>query len=256
MIELLGYVLELLGNILEIVLWGVLIIIIAQHVLGPVLVWRNERVPVSYEFPPLEVSSFLDRQTPAVHDGAAQLQALGFVPAAASVLERPNMKTSFLLFRHGTDPASAMLVVISHAKGSLLYTEFTQRFSDNTFLDVMSSTSPSIYPEDARKLLYRFPRLPIPELYVAFTRLRAGLQPHKAPTQTLAVGSELADLARWMNLETTSLVERGYFTPTDGGQVRLTPKGACLFTWRLVWPWKPLLNSIELARARRALAAT
>ncbi len=247
---------ELLINAIEVVLWVVLGVIVVQHVLGPILVWRSERVPAPYEFPPMEVSTFLHQQTPEVQAALAQLEALGFVPAAASALEKSNVKAGFLLLQHGTELASAMLVIASHAKGSIHYAEFTQIFTDGTMLDVFSSPTASIYPTDTKTLKYRFPGMPISELYGAFTKINARLQQHKTPTRTLEIGGELTDLARKMDLELAGLVKRGYYTPSaDRSQYQLTLKGACLFTWRLVWPWKPLLNYIELAWARRALAA-
>jgi hypothetical protein len=246
---------ELLSGVIEIVLWVVLGVIAAQHVLGPILVWRSERVPASYNFPPMEVSTFLRQQTPEVQAALAQLEALGFAPAAASVLEKSNVKAGFLLLQHGTELASAMLVVASHAKGSIHYAEFTQIFTDGTMLDVFSCPTASIYPTDTKTLKYRFPGMAISELYGTFVKINTRLQQHKTPTRTLEIGDELTDLAQKMNLDVAGLVKRGYYTPSaDRSQYRLTLKGACLFTWRLVWPWKPLFNYFELARARRALA--
>ncbi len=251
---------ELLNNVMSFVLWAVLFLILTQialqHLLGPYLVWKTERVPVSHDFPPQDVNTFLGEQMPVVREAVAELGTLEFVPAAVSVLEKTNSKASFLVLQHNTEPISAMLVIASHAKGSLFYTEFTQRYSDDTVLDVMNSPMPSLYPADQAKQVYRFPGMQIPELLNAIKKLRSRLLPHKTPIRSLGIGSELTDLARWMDLEVASLIERGYYRrAANGDQNRLSLKGACLFTWKMAWPWKPLRNVIEVARARRALAA-
>jgi hypothetical protein len=239
------------------ILWGILIILAAQHLLGPYLVWKSERVPVKYQFPPVEVSAFLSQQAPAVRDTAARLEGLGFVPCASSTLSRSNVQAAFLLLRHRTEPCSAMLVVFSHARGSIHYTEFNQRFSDGSVLDVMSCPTPSVYPAHPKKMLCRFPGMPETELHAAFDRIRCRVAQKKSPVPTLEPGQELADLARWMDLEVADLIERGYYHRTEhDDHHRVTPKGACLFTLRLVWPWKPLLTYLELSRARRELAAS
>jgi len=250
---------ELLNSVTSFVLWAILFLVLLQialqHLLGPVLVWKNERVPVSYDFPPLDVATFLNEQMPVVRDAVAELGSLGFVPAAVSVLEKTNSKASFLVLQHNTEPTSAMLVIASHAKGSLFYTEFTQRFTDDTVLDVMNSPMPSLFPANKAKQVYRFPGMQITELFDGFKKLRDRLLPHKTPIRSLGIGSELTDLARWMDLEAASLIERGYYRQTaNGNENCLTLKGACLFTWKMAWPWKPLRNLIEVARARRALA--
>jgi hypothetical protein len=247
---------ETIIGLSEFVLWGILIILAAQHLLGPYLVWKNERVPVKYQFLPVEVSAFLNQQAPDVRDTVARLEGLGFVPCASSTLTRSNLQASFLILRHKTESCSAMHVVFSHARGSIHYTEFNQRFSDGSMLDVMSCQSPSVYPDHPKKMLYRFPGMPVTELYDAFNRIKGRLSRRKTPLPR-EPGQELADLARWMDLEVVDLIERGYYHRTvHDGHHRLTLKGACLFTWRMVWPWKPLLTYLELSRARRALAAS
>ncbi len=149
-----------------------------------------------------------------------------------------------------------MFAVFTHAAGSTHYTEFNQRFSDDTLLDVMSGQSPSVYPDLPQKMLYRFPGMPVTELYDAFNRIKRRLSRHKTPVRTLEPDQELAGLARSLDLEIVELIKRGYYCRiAQDGQHRLTLKGACLFTWRLVWPWKPLLTYLELSRARRALTA-
>jgi hypothetical protein len=248
---------EFLNSMIHFAFWAVLFVLALQHLLGPYLVWKNERVPATYEFPPQDVNAFLSQQMPAVREAVAELGTLGFAPAAVSVLEKTNAKSFFLVFQHSTEPTSAMLVIASWAKGSFFYTEFTQRFTDNTVLDVMNSPMPSLFPVDEAKQVYRFPGMRITELFDGFKKLRGHLLPHKTPIRSLGIGSELTDLARWMDLEAASLIERGYYRQTaNGNENCLTLKGACLFTWKLAWPWKPLRNYFELARARRALATS
>jgi hypothetical protein len=247
---------EFLNSMIHFAVWAVLFVLALQHLLGPYLVWKNERVPATHEFPPQDVNAFLSQQMPAVREAVAELGTLGFVPAAVSVLDKTNAKSSFLVFQHNTEPTSAMLVIASWAKGSFFYTEFTQRFADDTVLDVMNSPMPSLFPANKAKHVYRFPGMQIPELYEAIKKLRRRHLSHKTPVRSLGIGSELTDLARWMDLEVASLIERGYYRLAgNSNQNCLTLKGACLFTWKMAWPWKPLRNVIEVARARRALAS-
>ncbi len=247
---------DILESLVSTIFWVAIFFLVLQHVLGPVLVWRAERIPAAYDLQPIDIQSVMAELDQNGKLSVEQLVALGFVPVLASQIVKSHSRTSFLMFRHPTDPAAANLTTAANAALRVSYVEFTQVFTGNTMLDVNTSAMPSAFPAFPGKHVWRFPGMQVPELHTAFVKLRARHERTNSPLPSLSTEAPLADLSRRLDEETAKLMDAGYLVRrVENGAHRLTPKGAILFTWKFVWPWKPLRNKLQLAAARRALDA-
>ncbi len=247
---------DILTSLVAIIFWVAIFFVVLQHALGPVLVWRNERIPAAYDLRPIDVQSVIAALDAGGARAVEQLAALGFIPVAASEIVKSHSRTSFLLFRHATDPTAVNITLAASAVQKFSYVEFTQVFAGGLMLDVNTCPMPSTFPAFADKRVYRFPGMSLPELHAAFVKLRARVSRDTAPLPSLSVESPLFDLARRLDDETIKLVNQGYLMrQSENGAHRLTAKGALLFTWKHVWPWKPLRDKLQLAASRRALDA-
>lgn len=247
---------SLLESLAYWVFWASVSFAVLQHVLGPILVWRAERIPAAYDLRPIDVQCVIEMLDPGGMLAVEQLAALGFTPIVASEIVKPQSRVSFLLFRNPADPAAVNLTLAANAAQKFSYVEFTQVFTGNTMLDVNTCPMASAFPAFPGKRVYRFPGMPTPELHAAFVKLRASLARANAPISSLSTASPLSDLSRRLDDETKKLINGGYLVRTAmDGAYRLTPKGAILFTWKFVWPWKSLRDKLQLAASRRALDA-
>ena len=219
-------------------------------------VWQTQRIPATYNLQPVELASAV-----AAHDQKASyvneaMAALGFVPVTASEIRKPNSLVSFVLLRNPDDLSVANVTVGSNSKSSTTYIEFTQEFTDGTSLNVNSSPRVGVFPKEARKPVYRFPTMSVPELYAAFLKLRAGLSSGRSPVLSLSMEDPVADLCCKLDEQTARLVAKGYLhRSVDEGTHRLTFKGAFSFTFKLTSPWSEMINLAERASSHRALEA-
>lgn len=55
---------DFLVSLALMMLWVAIAFVLFQHVLGPILVWRSERVPAAYDLQPIEVQSVIEALDP------------------------------------------------------------------------------------------------------------------------------------------------------------------------------------------------
>jgi hypothetical protein len=218
-------------------------------------VWQTQRIPATYNLQPVELASAVAAHSQKAPGVIEAMAAIGFVPYAASEIRKPNSLVSFVLLRNPDDLSVANVTVGSNSKSSSAYVEFTQEFTDGTSLNVNSNPRVGIFPKEARKPVYRFPAMSVPELYAAFVKLRAILSSDRSPVLSLSMDAPVADLSRKLDEQTARLVARGYLNSVEQGAHRLTAKGALSFTFKLTSPWGEMINLAERAQARRALEA-
>lgn len=85
-----------------------------------------------------------------------------------------------------------------------------------------------------------------------FTIVRDKLFP-TLPPLGLFPGKEFRAVENYLNDELRYLIEHGYYSDfPENGEFRLTIKGAILFAWKNLWPWK---NIVEILERRAALKA-
>lgn len=246
----------LLSGLVRYVLIGIIGVLIFQHTAGPLLVWFSHRIPKRYMFTPVVREEFFTSSGSETTKRDAELQSLGFLPVGTARLSIPNVETVFILYRHTKDTAAATLVHMSSKVKTITYLEFTQMCADGYSLGINSSPIFGIYSRPGEKMLFRYPEITSPSaLWTIFRKLRQALLTGH-PSKFLVKGHEFEQVAEVLNAELDGQVSRGFYKKhREGRLLRPTLKGAFLYSLKLIWPWKPLLNRLELRRAKRVLAS-
>lgn len=230
--------------------------VLLMNLLGPLVVWRSQTLPGRVRFEPIEPETFFAERDDEFRGHDQAMRALGFVFLGASHLTDDKTDTWFALYAHPGDQACAMVVSLVNPLKRATYVEFTQLYDDGSVLNVNDGPVPSPYPRWHRKLVARFSDVHAPgELHARFRRIRAGIA-NSSPPVTLAPDRAFEAVARHLAEESDHLVARGYCQPALGpdGRRALTPKGACLLTWRSIFPGKRLLEARDRREAASLLA--
>lgn len=223
-----------------------LIWLLAQYVAGPILVRLSLKAPARYSMSPLDWDSVTAFKSADFLTRNRALLELGFFPVAATKTD--GIDAAFYL--RNADSTIASLMVSS----TNIATEFTQVYEAGTNLDVTNSSSPAVHPSWQRKIGYRFPRRrDTHALHNAFQKIRDRVDLGEA--KHLVNSDVLKCVEDFVNEELEHLVSIGFYSKNvTSGKRNVTLKGACLMTWRLAWPLKPLLLFIAERQGERALA--
>ncbi len=224
-----------------------------MYLAGPLLVWRLQRSPASFHFSRIDDPDFLEKRTAEFQAMHAALQSLGFSYAGSSSMAMSHSQTFFSLYRDN----NGMLASLVTAKGGsreLTYTEFTQHHADDSVTNVSNLAFIGVFPPSRHKRSFRFPHIhDLKELLEAARSITRHLPVESSP-RPFPVGKEFPAIEKFLLREANELVEKGWYAAgVVEGYRRLTLKGACLMTWRLLWPARPLINHAEKKQARQAL---
>lgn len=218
-----------------------------QHLVSPLFVYRLHRGPDRYSFVPAECETYISESSPAFLQHHNELGLLGFSPVAASVLELSHSRTSFVLYKNDLDQCVAMIMNATNKLGETLVLDFTQRYEGGKHLSLTNSPVPSVYPGWNKKVMLRFPKVKkVTDLFHIFKNVRGKFN-YENPI-AFPSGRELQMVEEFLNEELQNLVDRG-FMRIEGGKQRPTLLASYLISWRLTWPWKPILNLIANYRA-------
>jgi hypothetical protein len=246
--------------LLEAPLWAVAAVAItAQHWLGPVLVYRNQRFPRRRSLLPCHPGALPEWSAEYLARAQAELAAAGFGEGVCFVQppERPgDTEAAGALFEPAGGGDLALAVVMRSTGPAAQRTtmlQFRSEWSDGSETITANSASPSVFP--------RVPRvdgLAIPELERAAAlyeahRLRvaerAPARPRPASRGADPLGYETAANTRILD----DVAGAGYFRLV-GADYRPTLRGALLMTWRLLAPLKQLTRRESRRRAAPLVA--
>ena len=241
---------------MEIAEWlfnGVLIFLGIQFLLGPVIVWRSQKMPEYYRFNIIESQKFLSERSPTFIALHKTIQGSGFEYTGSSELLMSNLSMYFSLYNH-FDKKIACTLVTAHSKPvNTTHIEFTQMYEDGSVLNVSNASVINVYPRSVSRLSFRFPRVnEFGQLLALAERL---IRNHKQGERriTFKRGQEFEALESYLNRELKELIARGWVrSDVVAGQRRLTIKGATLMTWKMLWPVRQILSNIDISRSRRA----
>lgn len=242
---------------LKIVVGLIVLIALLPNLLGPLLIWKIQRIPARIRFKPHDEASFLESRDAQFQALDADIRALGFAYLGSSFMRDTQTEANFSLYTHPSDQSCAMVVNMASKIKSLTYVEFTQMYADGSLLSVSNVDMPSTYPRMQMKIGARYPDVHrSEELYARFRALRSGLDNTARPVPySTEEGFRLIE--DFMDMESDHMVELGYCHPQvdADGRRRLTLKGAYLLTWRSITPGKPLVDWLDKRRSGRLLAA-
>jgi hypothetical protein len=229
--------------------------LLAQHLLLPLVVWKQQWMPARYRFPAQELDGFIAQRAAPYLAAHRELQALGFQPVAASHAQLSHVTNHFALYRAPHETCIAMLMSLESTAGEQLVCDFTQVHADGVHLSVVNTAQVDVFPA-----WWRLQALHVPDagdiaaLYDAFRRARA----RRALEQpvALAPGRELEEVAAFLNDQQDAMIARGLLAPdTHDGRRGLTRAGAYRVAWRCLWPGRAWLQRKARQRARRWLGS-
>jgi hypothetical protein len=223
-------------------------------ILGPLMVWRLQRLPESYSFRLLDSDTFLVERSAAYRSLHAEIQHKSFEYIGSSELLCGNASMFFGVYHHHGDNLVCSLVTVKSGLVHSTHIEFTKVYADGSVLDVSNAAILSVFPGSAMKLAFRFPWINDFDRLLETSRLLIDRYQNSATEASLAQGDEFAEIEGFMNRELAELIERGWVSPlVHSGEHRLTFKGAVLMTWKLIFPIKQILDFSEQQTSLRAI---
>jgi len=211
----------------------------ALHVIGPIVVRFTLRFSascrlnkVSLEDLPPEVAAVFRQRTPA-------LKSLGFVPLGSydcgSLTPETRSYLAYFANRNANDFASLCALVTP--RKTVSYLEFSTSFANGFNLETNTNATAPLTPESPTHRVWRFPKIGNAEaLYQLHRRLLQKYAPGLWPLETSS-GQELDRYVRVIENYGPRHARIGYMRLSEDGQwYELTWKGACLMTWRRLWP--------------------
>lgn len=229
--------------------------VLALNLLGPLLIWRTQRLPARIRFQPHDEASFMASRDEAFRGLDADMRGLGFRYLGSSFMRDTHTETNFSLYAHD-DQACAMVVSIVSKVKSIAYVEFAQLYADGSILDVTNTPIPSPYPRVDLKIHARFPEvLATAELHARFLALRASLK-NTAQPMPYSADAGFRMVEDFMDRESDLMTRLGYCHPEvdADGRRPLTLKGAYLLSWRSIFPGRTLRGWREKQHSARLLA--
>lgn len=241
---------------LQILLALVLLPVLALNLLGPLLIWRSQKLPARIRFKPHDEASFLANRDDDFRRLDAGVRDLGFGYLGSSYLRDTHTEANFSLYTHGSDRSCAMVVSMVSKIKAITYVEYTQVYADGSLLSTSNIDMTSTYPHMPVKIATRFAEVDDPrELHARFLALRAGLR-NSARAVPYSAEEGFRMVEDYMDHESDLLVEMGYCHPQVDAEGRraLTLKGAYLLSWRAIFPGKGLTGWLDRQRSARLLA--
>lgn len=241
---------------LQIMLGLILLPVIALNLLGPLLIWRTQKLPARIRFKPHDEAGFLADRDDDFRRLDGDIRALGFGYLGSSYMRDTHTEANFSLYTHPGDQSCAMVVSMVSKVKSFTYVEFTQIYADGSLLSASNIGMASTYPRMAVKIAVRFAEVADPrELYARFRSLRAGLR-NSARAVPYSADEGFRMIEDHLDHESDVLVEMGYCHPQVDAEGRraLTLKGAYLLSWRSIFPGKGLTGWLDRQRSARLLA--
>lgn len=229
--------------------------IVSLHVLGPLLVWKQQGLAGRYVLEKLPGKAFLAERNAEFRGWHEALLGLGFTYLGSSAITLSHAKTFVSLYRHANGLAGTV-ATSGNAQMEVNMLEFTQVYSDGSVLSVSNANQVAVYPAIAFKEAYRLPAIRDAQLLMTVALQQRERRSGVART-TLTPGHEFEEIEAWLNREQDELIRRGYFNRElrPDGLRGLTLKGAFLFSWKLLWPTRPLLDAWQCRQGRRVVQA-
>lgn len=229
-----------------------------QYLLGPILVYFNQKIPVQYKFDILDSESFLNERGIIFKDLHNKIISHSFRYIGSSALRMSHSAVYFSVY-YSEERKLTCILMTAHATNSTPFTqiEFTQMYTDGTFFGVSNNGIFGAYPKWELKDGYRFPHINDFDALLAVTEKLINRYKSKCTAKPMVNGKEFATIEDHLNDELKHLIDTGWVSPnSDGHEHRLTLKGALLMTWKMCWPIKSLINNSDIKRSIDALNAS
>ncbi len=231
------------------------IFLASQFLLGPVLVYLNQKLPARYKFTLLASEPFLKERGDVFRELHAQIQDAGFRYVGSSELNMSHSSLYFSIY-YSEERKLTCTLMTAHAahQGPVTQIEFTQMYEDGTLFGVNNNGVFGVYPKWDVKEGYRFPHINDCSELLSITEKLIGQYKSNCVPKPLVSGHEFQTIEDHLNEEVQHLIDTGWVSPTPfEGEYRLTIKGAILMTWKMCWPIKGIINRMDVNRSIAAL---
>lgn len=236
--------------------WGVLAFFIGfMYIVGPLLVWRLQRSPASFHFVRLKDNSLLHLISPQCEAWDKELKQNDFRYIGSASMAMGSSQTYFSLYR-AADGLLAALVAMKSNSRSMFYAEFTWHHVNDAITNINNLAFSPVSPASSLKQSYPYPDVHALNDLLALARKIGVYKEKENPRQPFPEGKEFEAIERFLQRESESLVQRGWYSPlVIEDYRRLTLRGAFLMTWRLLWPTRSILQRKARKEAERLRAA-
>ena len=237
------------------VIYPLLIFIGAQCLLGPIMVYLNQNIPIKYKFTILDSEIFLEERGSifrALHD---QILGSGFRYVGSSELNMSHSALYFFIY-YNEELKLTCTLMTAHAAHNAPFTqiEFTQLYKDGTLFGVNNNGIFGVYPKWSIKDGYRYPSVNDYNQLLNIARKLIDRYKSNCTPIELEPGSEFQIIESHLNDEVQHLIEIDWVSPRQrGDSYHLTIKGALLMTWKMCWPIKSFINKADIKRSESAL---
>jgi hypothetical protein len=216
--------------------------LIAPFVIGPILVYLIQRIPLRKEFYSLtgdEIASCTDSDC-AVRSRA--VEALGFTPMENLQSISPGSKIFTTVFYNFSTLEAANVTEISAFRNEseigatrVHYFEFSSSFDNDLEVNTNNSTQSTVFYPLPERQNHSLPTIQDPAvLYAIHRNFTSGIA---APPRPLPAGPVEREVQMEWGRVLRRQAEVGYFKYDESDQTfRPTAKGAILMSWKLIWP--------------------
>jgi hypothetical protein len=224
---------------LETILQDTAVFLGALHLLSPIVARSTMRFAARCNPVELSLEDLPPKLAAIFRPRVAELGNLGFELLGCYDCGSLTSETRSLAayFCNRTTNEFANVSVMVTPKTAVSYFEFSARFANGLILETNTNGRIPLTPENPELRIFRFPKIQTPQaLYRVHRQLEEKYAPGLWP-QGEPKGEELHRFLRVMNNYGPRHVRIGYMTLTNNGQsYKFTWKGACLITWRGLWP--------------------
>ncbi|MDC0660922.1 hypothetical protein [Marinobacter sp. SS21] len=228
--------------------------ILAQFIIGPILVYMSQKMPEAFRFKLLDQDDFLSERTETFKSLHETIINQGFEYIGSSEINQSHSNMYFSIYNNYELEIACTLSTAHSAAQESTQIEFTQMYSDGTVVNINNNPIINVYPKSFQKLCFRFPDVnDFGQLLDIAMKL---ISAHKTEAKkvTFDRGHEFPTIEDHLTDELKLLISKGWVSSKVNNEFRkLTIKGAILMTWQLCWPVKLWFISRDLSQSKRAL---
>jgi hypothetical protein len=233
---------------LETILQDAAVFLGALHLLSPIVARSTMRFAAHCNPVEIPLEDLPSEVVAIFRSRIAELGNLGFdllgCYDCGSLTSETRSLAAYFCNRTTNELANVSVMITPKTVAS--YFEFSARFANGLILETNSNGTIPLTPENPELRTFRFPKIQAPQaLYRVHRQLGEKYAPGLWPLAERK-GQELHRFFRVLENYGPRHRQIGYMALANDGQTyRLTWKGACLMTWRGLWPTSLLRNALE-----------
>lgn len=244
---------------LELLLMLVLLFIfwspVVMNMLGPVVIWKKQKVPAAVKLRAVDEKSFILARRESFRQYDRELKLHGFKSNGSSWLEDSQTVSHFRIYSNSEKLLAAMVVSVESDVEETTYIELFQIYEDESVLVINNSNRIDTSPKVDFKDVFNFPESwSVSEITGLFYEVKGKIKPDAIPMKNNK-SCGFNELERFIKKESDMLMERGFLREhiDAEGWRRLTLTGAFSMTVRSVPPGDRVFNYFRNKRQERLL---